>query len=285
MQGVPFVVKQKEKTLFFKFFSIYSLCRTDVMEKPKSVKKFYSLAETLAIFEGENVDLEQVLSHENMEERNPIPETLSQDDLDPYSPIIESDKDSEEDNNIFSDLEDMNSLCNEALSLVRNVNDIIPFKKLNFHMLKSDDSDSENDVQDNDDDDDLPGEISLNGSEPNIDINNDNSSQEQINSLPDEITDDFQISSTTKKKGSTERQPIKNKYNVLPPCNCKKKCITLVNEEERRKIFEEFWSLGTSNERRDWMFGHIFQAEKVSSTVKAHCQLKQREYSRSYYFT
>ena len=156
MQGVPFVVKQKEKTLFFKFFSIYSLCRTDVMEKPKSVKKFYSLAETLAIFEGENVDLEQVLSHENMEERNPIPETLSQDDLDPYSPIIESDKDSEEDNNIFSDLEDMNSLCNEALSLVRNVNDIIPFKKLNFHMLKSDDSDSENDVQDNDDDDDLP---------------------------------------------------------------------------------------------------------------------------------
>ena len=62
-----------------------------------------------------------------------------------------------------------------------------------------DDLDSENDaVQDNDDEiyDDneyLPGEISLDGSEPkiinsNIDINNDNSSQEQINSLPDEIT-------------------------------------------------------------------------------------------------
>ena len=91
-------------------------------------------------------------------------------------------------------------------------------------------------------------------------------------------------SSTAHSKSSRKRKLIASKYHVLPPCSCKQRCIEKISEEKRKIIFQEFWSFNNFNERRNWIFGHIKQQEKMSSTVSEIRKIKTREYSRSYSF-
>ena len=46
---------------------------------------------------------------------------------------------------------------------------------------------------------------------------------------------------TVESKSSRKRKSIKDKYPLLPPCNCNKKCIEKLSEERRKLIHEEYW--------------------------------------------
>ena len=52
-------------------------------------------------------------------------------------------------------------------------------------------------------------------------------------------------------KSSGKRKLIRDRYKLLPPCSCKKRCIEKINDEQRKMIHQEFWSLQRYDERRN----------------------------------
>ena len=51
-----------------------------------------------------------------------------------------------------------------------------------------------------------------------------------------------------------ERDAVK--YKLLSPCNCQKKCLIKIPEEQRQEIHSQFWNEEYSS-RRAWLFTHV----------------------------
>ena len=75
-------------------------------------------------------------------------------------------------------------------------------------------------------------------------------------------------------KSSAKRKLIRDRYKLLPPCSCKKRCIEKINDEQRKMIHQEFWSLESYDERRNLIFGLVKRLQKTNSTVSVTCQVK-----------
>ena len=45
-------------------------------------------------------------------------------------------------------------------------------------------------------------------------------------------------------------------YKLLPPCNCKRKCLEKIDEPRRKQIFDDFWKM-PYNERKSWIFHNV----------------------------
>ncbi|CAG5052217.1 unnamed protein product [Parnassius apollo] len=65
----------------------------------------------------------------------------------------------------------------------------------------------------------------------------------------------------------SRKRKIQASRKMGPPCRCRKKCFDKLSEEQRKKIFESFWSLG--DREKQWMY--------VANLVKK--QNKRRVYT------
>ena len=101
-----------------------------------------------------------------------------------------------------------------------------------------------------------------------------------------------QSSTRATKKPSTsskKRSSVKEKYPILPPCSCKKKCIERIPEEIRDTIHKNFWLMESTDERRLWMCGNIKvqpkKSTKIPSMVPSVNSIKNRQVTRSYFLS
>ncbi len=70
------------------------------------------------------------------------------------------------------------------------------------------------------------------------------------------------------------------KYKLLPPCNCRKNCLSKIPEERRQQIHDQFWNEEYSV-RRAWLFAHVKTSEPQRSR-KFGATDTQRKTSRFY---
>ena len=120
------------------------------MNKARPVKKFYSLEETEDLLSSNN-ELEKFLKNDDPDQFTSVPET---DDS-----IVKTSEGGEEDLHVFSELEDADAICSEALSLVQGVNEIFAHKDVmrydrDSSTFHNNDYDGEEYVPEDDDDDD-----------------------------------------------------------------------------------------------------------------------------------
>ena len=90
--------------------------------------------------------------------------------------------------------------------------------------------------------------------------------------------------STSSKKISS----IKEKYPILTPCCCKKKCIEKIPQESRNIIHDKFWEMESTDERRLWMCGNIKVQAKKSAKIPSMVAVyacKNRQVTRSYFLS
>ena len=100
----------------------------------------------------------------------------------------------------------------------------------------------------------------------------------------EEVANEVQVQQIFKSKSSKKREPVKSRYQLLPPCKCKFKCYTKISETEGIEIHKRFWEIEKRDERISWMFGMITPEEKGSDTRRKKERLKERNYARKYKF-
>ena len=94
----------------------------------------------------------------------------------------------------------------------------------------------------------------------NIDDNNNNGNLHMVSG--EEVANEIQVQQIVKSKSSKNREPVKSRYQLLPPCKCKFKCYTKISETERIEIHKRFWEIEKRDERISWMYGTFIQEEK-----------------------
>jgi hypothetical protein len=81
------------------------------------------------------------------------------------------------------------------------------------------------------------------------------------------------LSPPSSKRNKRERDPKKlleqqqQKHPLLPPCNCKLKCLDKINEDFRKDIWALFWSMDRQR-RRDFISRHVTKIDTKVKTVK-----------------
>lgn len=71
-----------------------------------------------------------------------------------------------------------------------------------------------------------------------------------------------------------------NAKQMGAPCNCRNKCFEKIDEETRKRIFDEYWSLGDHSRQWDFVARYVVISDKKVSTN--YSSTSRRQFSRKY---
>jgi len=71
-----------------------------------------------------------------------------------------------------------------------------------------------------------------------------------------------------------------NAKKMGAPCKCRNKCFEKIDEETRKRIFDEYWSLGDHSRQWDFVARYVVISDKKVSTNSSYTS--RRQFSRKY---
>ena len=103
----------------------------------------------------------------------------------------------------------------------------------------------------------------------------------------DEVNDNVYKVNLDLNTGGAYKSSLKHKRSLvdtlplLPPCNCKKKCVDNFPDAKRRKNHEEYWKISQS-QQREFIFQQINSELKKRTRIRNSPKKQEKIYTKIY---